>query len=174
MMWTLQKKVLYLFYKVTAAWLPISPHCLPAKKLRAFWAKKIVTECGNNVNIERFASFTPGLRIGDNSGVGINCEMNGSVTIGKDVMMGPEVVVYTMGHRHDRTDIPMMFQGMDDVSPVVIGNDVWIGRRAIILPGVTIGDGCIIGAGAVVSKNIPPYSIAVGVPARVVKRRKED
>ena len=173
-MWTLKKKILYFLYKLTAAWLPISPHFPPAKKLRAFWAKCIVKECGKNVNIERFASFTPGLSIGDNSGVGIHSEMNGVVSIGRDVMMGPEVVVYTTRHKHDRTDISMMFQGMDTPAPVTIGNDVWIGRRVIILPGVTIGDGCVIGAGAVVAKDLPPYSIAVGVPAKVVKRRDEE
>lgn len=54
-----------------------------------------------------------------------------------------------------------------------IGNDVWIGRRAIIMPGVSIGDGCIIGAGAVVTKDVPPFSVAGGVPAKVIKSRIE-
>lgn len=85
--------------------------------------------------------------------------------------MGPEVVIYTSGHRHDRTDILMGQQGDDGVRPVVIGDDVWIGRRAIIMPGVKIGNGCIIGAAAVVTHDIPDYSIAAGVPARVVKNR---
>ena len=88
-------------------------------------------------------------------------------------MMGPEVIIYTSGHKHDRIDIPMMEQGSSEVQPVKIGNDVWIGRRAIIMPGVTIGDGVIIGAGAVVTKNIAPYMVAVGVPAKTVKNRME-
>ena len=74
-------------------------------------------------------------------------------------MMGPEVVIYTSGHRYDRTDIPMMEQGGTEPEPVTIGNDVWIGRRAMIMPGVHIGDGCVVGAGAVVTKDIPPYSV---------------
>lgn len=172
-MWSTKKKILYLLYSITASWLPISPHMQVAKKLRGFWAKCIVQYCGRNVNIEKHASFTPALRIGDNSGVGIDCEMNGPVTIGDNVMMGPEVVVYTTRHKHDRIDITMIEQGMEEPLPVKIGNDCWIGRRVIILPGVTIGDGCVIGAGAVVAKDIPPYSIAVGVPAKVVKRRDE-
>lgn len=61
--------------------------------------------------------------------------------------------------------------GSDEVRPVTVGNDVWIGRRAIIMPGVKIGNGCIIGAAAVVTKDIPDYSIAVGVPAKPVKSR---
>lgn len=173
-MWTLKKKVLYFLYRITGAWLPISPHLKMAKRIRAFWAKRIVDFCGNNVNIEKNAAFTPALKIGNNSGVGINCEMNGPVTIGDNVMMGPEVVVYTTRHKHDRTDITMIQQGMDTPLPVSIGNDVWIGRRVMIMPGVNIGDGCVIAAGAVVTKDIPDYCIAGGVPARVVKRRKMD
>lgn len=67
----------------------------------------------------------------------------------------------------------MMEQGSSETQPVTIGNDVWIGRRAIIMPGVTIGDGVIIGAGAVVTKNIEPYMVAVGVPAKAIKSRLE-
>ena len=109
------------------------------------------------MNIEKHAHFTPGVELGDRSGIGINCEITGTVTIGNDVMMGPEVIVYTSGHRFDRTDISMMDQGFTEAKPVTIGNDVWLGRRVIIMPGVTIGDGCVIGAGAVVTKDIPPY-----------------
>ena len=67
----------------------------------------------------------------------------------------------------------MRLQGFSNVKPVVIGDDVWLGRRAIILPGVCIGNGSIIGAGAVVTKDIPPFSVAVGVPAKVIKDRKQ-
>lgn len=170
-MWTMKKKIYYLLYQITAARLPISPHMRLAKKLRVFWTKMIIEYCGINVNIEKRASFTPALKIGNNSGVGIDCEMNGPITIGNNVMMGPEVIIYTTRHKHDRTDITMIEQGMDEPLPVYIGNDVWIGRRVMILPGVHIGNGCVIGAGAVVVKDIPDYSIAVGVPAKVVKRR---
>lgn len=171
-MWTKRKKILYVLYKLFAAWLPRSRHLRFAKKLRVFFAKRIIAFCGNNVNIEKQAQFTPDLKIGDNSGLGIQCEANGPVVIGKNVMMGPEVVIYTGGHKFDRTDIPMIEQGGTGDTPVVIDDDVWIGRRAIILPGVHIGEGCVIGAGAVVTKDIPPYSVAAGVPAKVVKSRK--
>jgi len=170
-MWTIKTKLLFVLYQMFAAWLPQSSHFPPAGWLRRCFAKWIVAYCGKEVNIERGAHFTPGLSIGDRSGAGINCELNGPITIGRDVMMGPEVVVYTSGHEFNATDIPMMDQGPTETKPVVIGNDVWIGRRAIIMPGVTIGDGCVIGAGAVVTKDIPPYSVAVGVPAKVVKSR---
>ena len=163
-MWTTKSKILFILYRITAAWLPISQRSRLAKHFRVFWARKII-RCGNAVNIERNAFFTPGLLLGDKSGVGINCEVYGPVTIGRNVMMGPEVVIYTSGHKFDRTDIPMMEQGSTDAEPVTIGDDVWIGRRVMIMPGVTIGNGCVIGAGAVVTKDIPPYSVAGCVPA---------
>lgn len=171
-MWTYKTKILFICYRVFASWLPISQRSHLAKKCRGFWAKKIITQCGENVNFERGAFFTPDLIVGDNSGVGINCELYGKVIIGKDVMMGPEVVVYTSGHTTDRKDIPMRLQGVTELKPVTIGNDVWIGRRVMIMPGVTIGNGCVIGAGAVVTHNVPDYCVVAGVPARIVKERR--
>lgn len=171
-MWTFKTKIIYVLYKFFASGLPKSQHVKIAQKLRTFFAKRIVRHCGKNVNIEKHASFTPGLSIGNNSGVGIMCEVNGFVTIGENVMMGPEVVIYSSSHKYDRTDIPMCEQGFDDPKEVVIEDDVWLGRRVIIMPGVHIGKGSIIGAGAVVTKDIPEYSVAAGVPAKVVKSRK--
>ena len=170
-MWTFKKKFCFLMYKATASWLPITQRMPLAGKLRAAWARKILEECGKNVNVEKNAFFTPDLKIGNQSGLGINCELYGPITIGDNVMMGPDVVIYTSGHAHDRIDIPMNRQGNTEAMPVTIGNDVWIGRRVMIMPGVNIGDGCIIAAGAVVTKDVPPYSIAGGVPAKVVKKR---
>lgn len=173
-MWNIKTKLLYVMYGIFARNLPESRHLKLAKKLRGFFAKRIVQSFGKNVNIEKNASFTPGLSIGNNSGVGISCEINGQVTIGNNVMMGPDVVIYTSGHRFDRTDIPMCEQAMTEPKEVVIGDDVWLGRRVIIMPGVHIGKGCVIGAGAVVTKDIPEYSVAVGVPAKVVKSRIDE
>ena len=170
-MWTKKKKILFLLYSLTAKNLPISQRVLIAGKFRCFWARKIANSVGKNVNIERGAVFGPMLEIGDNSGVGINCEIYGPVKIGNDVMMGPEVVFYTRGHRFDRTDITMIEQGSTESEPITVGNDVWIGRRVIIMPGVNIGDGCVIGAGAVVTKDIPAYSVVGGVPAKIIKSR---
>ncbi|MBR2722402.1 MAG: acyltransferase [Clostridia bacterium] len=170
-MWSKKTKILYLLYQIFASGLPQSQHLKPAKKLRGFFAKRIARSFGKNVNIEKHAHFTPGLSIGDNSGVGIRCEVNGPVTIGANVMMGPEVVIYTQTHKYDRTDIPMCEQGSTEPREVVIEDDVWLGRRAIIMPGVRIGKGSIIGAGAVVTKDVPPYSVVGGVPARVIRTR---
>lgn len=171
-MWSLKKKIIYILYQLIPAKLPASRHLKLAKKWRYLCAKSIVRSIGLDVNIERNARFTPQLVIGDRSGIGINCEVNGPVTIGKCVMMGPEVVIYTSNHEHGRTDIPMMDQGKSVVKPVVIEDDVWIGRRAIIMSGVHIGCGSIIGAGAVVTKDVPDYAIVGGVPAKNLKMRR--
>ncbi len=170
-MWTVKTKILYIMYRLFASWLPESRHFGGAKSFRGFFAKRIARNFGTNVNIEKNAYFTPDLSIGDNSGVGINCEVHGPVSIGSDVMMAPEVVIYTSNHKFERMDISMAQQGLTENKPVTIGNDVWIGRRAMIMPGVTVGDGSVIGAGAVVTKEVPPYSVVAGVPAKVLKKR---
>lgn len=171
-MWCFKKKIAFVFYKVFASWQPESRRSKFAKGLRVFFGSKVLKKCGKKVNIERGAIFGPGVSLGDNSGIGIRCEIYGEVVIGKNVMMGPEVVVYTSGHRFDRLDIPMLEQGQIDIKPVMIGNDVWIGRRAMIMPGVMIGDGCVIGAGAVVTKDVPDYAVVGGVPAKILKSRR--
>lgn len=171
-MWTISKKILYAGYKLTASWLPQSRHFPPAKLLRRAWAKVIAASVGGNVNIEPHASFTPDLRIGDNSGVGLRCELNGPVSIGNDVLMGPETIVYTQNHKSSDPNLPIRLQGYEPAEEVAIEDDVWIGRRVMIMPGVRIGKGSVIAAGAVVTKDVPPYSVVGGIPAKILKSRR--
>ena len=144
------------------------------RKIRSSVALYLFDSCGSNINIEKDADFGSGqgISIGDNSGLGINCRVRGPLTIGNDVMMGPDVVIMTNSHNFDRIDIPMNVQGSAIPKKVIIGNDVWIGTRVIILPGVTIGNGVIIGAGAVVTKDIPDMAIVGGCPAKIIRYRK--
>lgn len=146
-----------------------------ARPIRVFLCRRIFRTCGEGTNVERGAYFSDGsdLELGDWSGIGVNCLVVGPVRIGQHVMMGPEVIVLTRNHRFDRIDVPMWQQGHLDVEPVVIEDDVWIGTRAIILPGVHIGKGAVIGAGAVVTKDVPEYAIVGGNPARVIRLRTE-
>lgn len=95
---------------------------------------------------------------------------NGTI-IGKNVMMGPFCLIYTFNHQTARTDIPMIQQGYTAIKPVVIEDDVWIGARVTILGGVTVGKGSVLAAGAVVTKNVPEYSIVGGNPARILRKR---
>lgn len=142
------------------------------RAFRAFCGRLMLRKCGRKVNIERGAMFSARTSLGDYSGIGVNARINGTCTIGNYVMMGADVTVITHNHVFDRTDIPMMDQGFEEERPVVIGNDVWIGDKVTILPGVNIGDGSIIGAGAVVTHDVEPYSIVGGVPAKLIKMRK--
>jgi len=146
-----------------------------AKKLRACFAKKFINKnSSGHINIDKNVCIDETLTIGYNSGIGINSRIGKNVTLGENVMIGPECLIYTENHNFGRTDIPMCKQGLSSIKPVSIGNDVWIGARVIILPGVTIGKGSIIGAGSVVTKDIPDYVVAVGNPAIVKKKRMEN
>lgn len=168
----------YLLYYGFARHLPASTkrYAVGAKRIRRFVCKHLFAKCGKNVNVERGADIGSGIHIeiGDNSGVGVNCRV-GKAIIGNNVMMGPEVVVLSAQHRFDRLDIPMCEQGGAVPRTVVIGDDVWIGTRVIILPGRKIGKGAIVGAGAVVTKDVPDYAIVGGNPARIIRyRNKQD
>jgi acetyltransferase-like isoleucine patch superfamily enzyme len=92
------------------------------------------------------------------------------VVIGDDVMIAPRVYILDVDHVFATRDIPMQMQGYA-VNPVTIGNDVWIGAGAVITRGVTIGNGAVVAANSVVTSDIPPFAIAGGVPARVIKMR---
>lgn len=168
-----------LIYLVFARWLPATDNAMPGmkmvRKLRSSIGKRCLDGAGKNVNIEHMADFGTGagISVGNNSGLGIRCRVRGPLQIGDNVMMGPEVVILSSGHRFDRTDIPMCRQGSaSSHHNTSIHSDVWIGARAIIMPGVEIGEGAIIGAGAVVTKDVPPYAIVGGVPAKVIRYRK--
>lgn len=167
-------KIRKILYNVIGKKLPLSHGRIQVgqKKFRQWCAKGFCKAIGDNVNIEKGAYIPDDLIIGNNSGIGVNAEIGGGTSIGKNVMMGPDCIIYTSTHRHDRIDIPMGKQGMTDIQPVHIGDDCWIGTRVIIMPGVSIGEGAIIGACAVVTKDIPSYAVAAGVPAKVVKYRK--
>lgn len=142
-----------------------------SRKVRAFCGKLILEHCGENVNIEKGALFGNHVSLGDNSGIGIRAQIEEHVVIGNNVMMGPDCMIFTQNHEFQDKEKPMCEQGFSQVRPVLIGNDVWIGARVIILPGVHVGEGSIIGAGAVVTKNVEPYSVVGGNPAKLLKKR---
>lgn len=166
---TLTKKVLIILYSVFAKNLPQSSHVRLCGRIRRYFAKYIIEECGKNVNVEKGATIRPGLKIGDNSGIGIDAEIYGDVTIGESVMMGPEVVIYTQNHKHELSDIPFGRQGFESVNPVKIGNNVWIGRRVMFMAGSGCGNNVIVAAGSVVTKVFPSNVVIGGSPAKIIK-----
>lgn len=108
------------------------------------------------------------ITIGKGTFINYNCTIldTGKVSIGTDCMFGPNVSLYAAGHPlHPATRNTLYEYGRD----VTIGNNVWLGGNVVVCPGVTIGDNCVIGAGSVVTKDIPAWSLAVGNPCRVIR-----
>lgn len=139
-------------------------------------------EIGNNFTLGKYAiiectgvlrNVGSSLKIGDNVGVNHYCfiGVRGDIEIGNNVIFGPRVNIFSENHNYKDLNIPIKNQGVTK-DKTKIGNDVWIGANVSIMSGVTIGDGCIIAAGAVVTKDIPSYSIIGGVPAKIIKNRK--
>lgn len=138
---------------------------------------------GDNVSIGRnstivctgvVSSVGVGIKIG--SGTGINdlayLGGQGGIVIGEDVIIGPGVKIFSENHNYSDNEIPIKMQGVTR-KEVVIGNNCWIGANAIILAGVTLGDGVVVAAGSVVTKSVPSNSLIAGVPAKFVKFRYE-
>lgn len=105
-----------------------------------------------------------------NEQVLFNADIGGTLRFGDDCLVGPGCIFRTSNHVFSNTLIPIRKQGHTH-EDIIIGNDVWIGARALILPGVSIGDGCVVGAGAVVTQSFEAYSILAGMPARVIGSR---
>jgi len=132
---------------------------------------------GNDVRLGRFCTLRAGEQgITMHDGVGINkfCffDGNGGIEIGADTLISPGVQCLSGNHIIDDPDVPIKYQGTA-YGKVTIGEDCWLGTNVVVLPGVTIGHGAVVGAGAVVTRDIPDYGIALGIPARVVGRRGE-
>ena len=132
------------------------------KKLRGISGKLIMKSCGEHVNIEKGAVFASDTCLGEHSGIGAFCVIANTTIIGNNVMMARECIINPNNHKIDDITEPMNRQGFEPVKPVVIEDDVWIGSRAIILPGVHIGHGSVIGAGAVVTHDVPAFAIVGG------------
>lgn len=166
----------FLFYFI-ARHLPSScmPYSLCSKQIRGFCAKLMFEKCGKNVNIEHGSFLASGkeIEIGNRSGIGINCRIAGPLSIGDDVMMAPNVTIVTQNHKISDLNVPMRLQTAPK-QKVTIEDDVWIGTNAVIMPGVTIGKGSVIGASAVVTKDVPEYAIVGGIPAKVIKYRTDN
>lgn len=144
--------------------------------LRATYWRSHMKLVGENARISHLVKIegAENISIGNNSTITNHCIVDGrgGLTIGDDVMVGFESIVITMTHRYRDPETPIRLQGFE-TAPIKIGNDVWIGARVIILPGVTIEDGAVIAAGAVVTHDIPSCVIAGGVPARIIGNRKD-
>lgn len=160
-------------YHLPGSYFPVlGPLC---NRIRIMCARRMFKKCGHISTIDRHAYFGTGSQIemGDFSGIGAYCVVPGNTIIGRYVMMAPEVHIVNNNHRISSTEIPMCMQGADtDHPPTVIEDDVWLGVRAILTPGHRIGQGSVVAAGAVVTKDVAPYSVVGGNPAKIIKSRK--
>lgn len=167
------KKIRLLLYYCFSSKLPNS--WFPGGK----WYNKIrranlrgVVPVGGNTKIQRGVYIGSG----NNVSIGSNCQVNentrlDNVLIGNHVMIARECIVLGKMHENSSAELPMSEQGVKPVQPTIIEDDVWLGLRVIVMPGVTIRKGCIVAAGAVLTKDTEPYGVYAGVPAKRIKNR---
>ncbi len=142
-------------------------HVMPRRRIRT----------GRNAAISPDASFANPERIliGDNVRIGSRCHIwagpsQGRIILGDDALLGPDVLLTAATYRFNDGS-PVTEQAMNE-RDIVLGKDVWLGAKVVVLPGVSIGDGAVVGASAVVTKDVPPMAIVAGNPARVIGLRE--
>jgi maltose O-acetyltransferase len=142
--------------------IPFRPHDVKRMGQECYYIDWIIWLNGNRIELGEKCNFNVG------------CYVNGygGLVMGDRSGLGPFAMIHTANHIFEDPDVPILDQG-HRAGPVTMGRDVWIGMGAIILPGVTLGDGVVVGAGSVVTKDIEPWSVAVGNPAKPVKSRRK-
>ena len=145
----------------------------PISSFRHCYLKRYLAFLGKQSSIQMGCRFLNGRKVylGDRNVINFGCLLDGrhyTIKTGHDVSIGPEATILTLGHD------PQCPNFGNKGGDVVIGDRAWIAYKAIILPGITIGEGAIVGAGAVVTKDVAPYTIVAGNPAKVVGHRNKD
>ena len=129
-------------------------------------------ELGEDSTIEDFSAINNGVGpviIGDRTKIGLSNTIIGPVTIGNDIRLAQNITLSGLNHNYEDVSMPIHVQGVS-TAPIVIEDETWIGANVVVVAGVTIGKHSIVAAGSIVTKDIPPYSVAVGNPARVLKK----
>ena len=145
----------------------------PSRILRAAYLRVYLARYGTGTGVQMGCRFLNGRKIhlGDRNVINFGCLLDGrrhGIRTGHDVSIGPEATILTLGHDPQSADFA------DRGGAVTIGDHVWIGYRSIVLPGVTLGVGAVVWAGAIVTKNVEPFTIVAGNPARRVGDRTRD
>jgi len=148
------------------------------KRLRGWYYAGLLGRAGANLRVaEQVMINNPrNVSVGNNCYIGTGAQFypwNAPISIGNNVLIAAGVRMITRKHGFADLSHPMAKQGYTN-APIVVQDDVWIGFGAVILPGVTIGRGSIVGANAVVTRDVEPYTIVGGVPARLIRRRTPD
>lgn len=157
----------------------INPHQLRGEKYISVHNGACIDNGGILTAWDNYAglSYNPEISIGDNSYIGEFSHITAinQIVIGKNVLTGRYVYISDNSHgdtSYDKVSIPPISRPLTSKGPVIIDDNVWIGERVCILPGVHIGFGAIVAANSVVTKDVPPYSVVGGVPARIIKTIK--
>lgn len=133
--------------------------------------RKLFGKTGESFLIEQpfYCDYGYNVEIGEKFYANVNCVIldEAKVTFGDNVFVAPNCGFYTAGHPFD---VEQRNRGLEYARPITIGNNVWIGAHVCVLPGVTIGDNCVIGAGSVVNRDIPAGTLAAGNPCRVIRK----
>lgn len=173
------------------------PTAMGGQYLRYFFWKSRFAYCGGGVRLGEQLIVTGfhAIRIGEGTSImsrsylyahdstnliiGSRCSFNhnvllgaagGEIVIGNDVLIGPNVVLRASDHVFASTEVPIRSQGHRP-GRIIIGDDVWLAANVVVTSGVTIGNGCVVGAGSIVTRDLPPMSVCVGNPARVIRSR---
>lgn len=146
---------------------------LPSHALREVFLRRYLGAVGSGTSVQMGCRFLNGRKVylGERNVINFGSLFDGRrhrITTGSDVSIGPEAAILTLGH--DPQSPEFALRGGD----VTIGDRAWIGCRALVLPAITIGEGAVVAAGAVVTKNVQPYTIVGGNPARVIGQRTRD
>ena len=151
-------------------------HCfgnIPSRALRKVYLRVWLGSFGLGTSVQMNCRFLNGRKVhfGKRNVINFGCLFDGrkfQIRTGDDVSIGPEAAILTLGHD------PGSPEFTDRGGDVTIGSRVWIGYRALILPGLTLGDGSVVGAGAVVTKSVEPFTIVAGNPARKIGERNRE
>jgi len=169
------KKILFLLYYLFINKLPNSRFGGLFNSIRSYYVSRIlnVSKGGKNAYFEEKVYIgSPG-----KVQIGLDCQINENVfiqnaNIGDYVMIAPNVSLISNTHITDNVKIPMALQGKLKNLTITVEDDVWLGRNVVVLPGIRIGKGSIVAAGAIVTKDVLPFSVVGGVPAKLLKYRK--
>lgn len=163
----------YFIYNIFLTWLPhyqIGYGWPISCFLRNTLSKMVLRKSGKKIDIGRKIKWSMKVELNDNSGIGDFTFFQGEVEIGKNVMIAPYCSFIATDHNYQAMDKCIKEQGYID-KKIIIGNNVWIGMKSIIIKGVKVGDGAIIAAGSVVTKDVPSNAIVGGNPAKIIKYR---
>lgn len=174
----LKERISYEVYDILETGLSIFPGTLGMLARRIFY-KCYLKKCGSSfktglrVRIQAPRNINIGKNVGLNYGVWIaaNSSERGNISIGDNVLIGPYSILHSGNHKFGDPNTCIIKQGYD-FSPIRINNDVWIAARCTILSGVTIGEGAVLAAGSVITRDVLPYDIVAGVPGKSIGSRK--